>query len=476
MDIRDTIVEARRRRVAREGHAQNTVLPAERRLPIAPFGLSPFLVCEVKRRSPSRGDIAPTMDSVEQAAHYVSHGVRSISVLTETDYFSGSLNDLMRIKSRFPEVSVLRKDFLFDEEDIDVSHRAGADAILLIAAILEVEMLRRLYRRAKDLGMEVLLEIHGESDLQKARSLRPEVLGINCRDLETFRVDLLHPIRMRSRVDWDARVVFESGVRSVEDCHLALSSGFSGILVGESVVREPNLVGDLLKAWESAPGRDFWARLCARKRAHVPLVKICGVTNASDAAYAHQLGADILGFVFAPSKRQASPDLLSTLRDLDVLKAAVVVVEPDRGGKLDMNVRELLEQGLIDVVQFHGDEGPEDCFSMAFPYYKALRIASAADVDRIAEYRCPRVLLDSFAKGVRGGTGMSIPNSLVSQAMEQTTLWLAGGIGPENVGELVGGFKPELIDASSRLESSPGSKDHRRLSEYFQEIQRATVQ
>ena len=324
--------------------------------------------------------------------------------------------------------------------------------------------------------MEVLLEIHGERDLEKARSIRPDVVGINCRDLETFRIDLLHPIRMRSRVDWDARVVFESGVRSVEDCHLALSSGFSGILVGESVMREPNLVGDLLGAWESAPGRGFWARLCARKRAHVPLVKICGITNASDAAYSRELGADILGFIFAPSKRQVSPDLLSTLRDLDVLKVAVAVVEPDRGGRLEMGVRELLEQGLIDAVQFHGDEGPEDCFSMAFPYYKALRIASAADVDRITGYRCPRVLLDSFAKGLRGGTGVSLPQSLISRAMEQTTLWLAGGIGPENVGELIGGFKPELIDASSRLEASPGSKDHRRLNVYFQEIQRATVQ
>lgn len=494
MSIRDDIVNIRRARISREGPAQGVVLPSQRGVPLVPFARSPFLVCEVKRRSPSKGEISLDLDAVNQVSQYVTRGAKSISVLTEVDHFCGSLQDLLDIKRRFPDISLLRKDFLLDVQDVEVSFLAGADAILLIASILDSQALAAMYQRAKQLGLAVLLEVHTESELAKARSLQADLLGINCRDLTTFAVDLAHPIWLKSKVDWNTRLVFESGITCAEDCLLALRSGFSGVLVGEAVVKNPELVDELVGAMASecssecshgsahlqprfhARRGSFWERLYARKQAGLPLVKICGITRADDAVCAQEAGADVLGFILAPSKRRASFTLLRELRGLDVLKAAVVVVDPERGQRFDKRVCEFQAEGLLDVIQFHGEEKPEECVAMAFPYYKAVRVGRREDLRRIGCYRSPRVLLDAFSPQQRGGTGMTIPEQLVSEAAEKLPLWLAGGIGVHNVGHVVRTFRPELIDASSRLESAPGIKDKNALKTYIQEIRRAVLQ
>ncbi|MFW6261108.1 MAG: bifunctional indole-3-glycerol phosphate synthase/phosphoribosylanthranilate isomerase, partial [Spirochaetota bacterium] len=130
--IRDEIVARRRARISAEGHALGADVPAERIAPLVRFLRAPRLVCEIKRKSPSRGAIDAGLDPVELAGRYVSRGVRSVSVLTEEDFFAGSLADLMAVKRAHPNLAVLRKDFLVDEEDVEVSYRAGADAVLLI--------------------------------------------------------------------------------------------------------------------------------------------------------------------------------------------------------------------------------------------------------------------------------------------------------------------------------------------------------
>ena len=239
MSVLDSIVEKRRARIAREGHAQGESLPAARLHPIVPFGAAPFLVCEVKRRSPSRGDIASGIDAVGQARVYAQGGVRSVSVLTEQDNFSGSLADLSRIKQALPGVAALRKDFLLDVEDVEVSWRAGADAVLLIASILDAGTLAEMHRRAVELGMQALVEVHDGRDIEKCRPFAPPLVGINCRDLRTFSLDLLLPLRLRPLIDWSARLLFESGIRSPEDVRLARGGGFDGVLVGEAAMRSP---------------------------------------------------------------------------------------------------------------------------------------------------------------------------------------------------------------------------------------------
>ncbi len=482
MSVLDRIVAQRRSRIGKQGHALGASLPAARLLPLVPFGSDPFLVCEVKRRSPSRGDIARDLDALAQARLYAARGVRSISVLTEEDNFGGSLGDLTVIKTALPHVALLRKDFLLDEEDIEVSWRAGADAVLLIASVLDPVALAAMYRKARSLGMQALVEVHDEGDVEKCRAFSPELTGINSRDLATFTVDLLHPLRLRPRITWRTRLLFESGIRGPEDVMLALSGGFDGVLVGETAVKSPDSVAGLVSAFgrRMSPGAtgpgDFWARLCAKVRPGRPLVKICGITRAADAERASTLGADALGFVFAQSKRRAAPALLRELAGLDALKVAVVVtgVADYRGAEsapaLDPEVRELLEAGLLHAVQFHGAEQPEECAALAFPYYKAVRVQGPSDIEAMAGFRCPRVLADAWSAHAAGGTGQQIPRELSREVRKRTPLWLAGGLGPDNVGGIIRELSPELVDASSGLEESPGCKDRTKLERYFREI------
>jgi indole-3-glycerol phosphate synthase/phosphoribosylanthranilate isomerase len=495
--ILETIAAKRRERIRAWGYGMGARLPERRLVPVVPFGRAPFLICEIKRSSPTKGSIAVDADAVEQARRYAGSGVRTLSVLTEEDHFAGSLEDLVRVKEAFPHLCVLRKDFLLDERDIEVSHRAGADAVLLIARLHDAPALARLTGKARGLGLAVLFEIHGVDDLEKARRLRPAFTGFNSRDLSTFTIDPIGPVRTLNRVDWQTSAVYESGIRSEEDARFALSAGFSGLLVGEAVMRDTGLVERLTAAF-AAPKRDFWPRLYARQREGRPLVKICGLTREEDADLAARLGADALGFVFAPSARRASPELLRNLsrnhgvnsKASDALKVGVVAGRArrhERGapfGLLEPEVEELLDEGILDAVQLHGEEEPEACSLVTYPYYKALGIRDADDIGRAALYGCPRVLADAYtpgscapgacSAGSSGGTGKAIPENLVLRMAERRPLWLAGGLGPENVREKVTRFRPELIDASSRLEASPGMKDPGKLKLFFEEVDRAS--
>jgi indole-3-glycerol phosphate synthase/phosphoribosylanthranilate isomerase len=468
MNVRDDIVARRRSRLAAEGHTLGAPVPEERLVPLAPFGRDPFLIAEVKRRSPSRGDIARGIDPVAQTGAYRQQGVQSVSVLTEEDHFAGSLKDLMAVKQAYPDLAVLRKDFLIDETDIDVSYRAGADAVLLIASLLSETELASLAEHARRLGMAALVEVHHAADVARARKLKPEFTGINARDLETFVIDPVLPLKVKAQIDWPTRLVYESGIFSSEDAAVALTSGFTGILVGEALMKNPALCGELIAAF-SIKANDFWGRLYARRAGKAgPLIKICGLTNRADALLAMECGADVLGFILAPSPRQTDAAFVKSLVDLPVLKTAVVVAGPD--ARPGTEVEELLAGGFIQAVQFHGDEEPENCFAGAFPYYKVVQIKDTGDVERLAQFRCPRVLVDAFAHDARGGTGRTIEPALVALAGERRPLWLAGGIGPDNVGEIIERFRPELIDVLSRLEAAPGKKDPALLKSLFRAI------
>jgi indole-3-glycerol phosphate synthase/phosphoribosylanthranilate isomerase len=474
MNIRDKIVQDRKQRIEERGFTLGEAIPPNRKVPLTPFGKDPFLICEVKRKSPSRGDIAKGMDAIKQASRYISAGVRQISVLTEGKYFGGSLHDLIQIKKHFPYASILRKDFLIEDADIDVSYRCGADAVLLIAAILPEKKLKRLYRRARGYGMEVLFEVHDEEDIRKARKIKPTLTGINSRNLSDFKVDLIYPILVKKRIDWKTRLVFESGIKYHEDGFFVLSSQFNGMLVGESVMKHPVKINEILSCFKIRHKeyrmRTFWHKCYMGKRDGLPLVKICGITNREDAVLCTELGANILGFVFAPSVRSASMDVLEAVQDLNVVKVAVVVAGKKPESGLPKEAALALNEGLVDAVQFHGDERPDECFSLAFPYYKAVQLEKEDDIDTLAEYRCPRILVDAFSKTERGGTGKQIPEKLIMKVKENYALWLAGGLGPDNITEIIGKYNPELIDASSRLELSPGKKDPAKLKLYFKRI------
>ncbi len=471
MSILDEIIENRRKKIRKMGHGLGVSVPPSRSAPLVPFGRDPFILCEIKRRSPSKGPIAPYADAKKQAQIYTKKGIKTVSVLTEPDFFSGSLQDLVSVKKAFPGLSVLRKDFLIDEEDIDVSYRAGADALLLIAKLHEPHSLLRLYTRAKRLGMEVLVELHDEEDVKKARTLKPGYTGINSRNLENFQVDPEFSYSLVQHIDWPTRLVFESGISSKEHAARALEQGFCGVLVGEGVMKNASLVNELCSVFSSFRGA-FWQKLFSLKQQGKPLTKICGITRPADAEFSAEMGADVLGFIFTDSPRKASFDLPRKTAHLDVLKVGVVTA----GGTalfIEEEIAALLSEGLIDAVQFHGEERPETLERFSFPWYKALRLKDETNVERISSYPCPRVLVDAFVPGVPGGTGKTASAELIEKTRLRHPLWLAGGIGPANVKETVTKFRPELLDSSSRLERAPGIKDHRKIEKFFKEIERA---
>jgi len=478
-NIRDDIVALRKKRLVLEGPSFGHVIPQKREATLNPFALDPLLICEIKRRSPSRGAIALGLDPVEQARLYRDSGVRSVSVLTEEDYFGGSLNDLMAVKTAFPDLAILRKDFLLNEDDVEISYRAGADAILLIVSMLSEDQFERLYAKARSLGLEVLVEVHSALEIQKVRKIHPGLMGINCRDLETFKMDLLLPLQLRPLIDWDAKVVFESGLFETEDARFACSSGFGGLLVGEAVVRKPERIQGLLEgfSYASVQKEGFWPRLAKiieekkqeSKHIQKPLLKICGLCSRDDALAALEAGADILGFIFAESPRRCPEGLLESLGDLPGLKVAVVCnAIPDL-------VHRYREAGLVDAVQFSGDEQPEACAAMAWPYYKALRPKTLADLSLLKDYRSPRLLLDAFSPGLYGGSGKRLEPELIQAAQKDYALWLAGGITPDNVGEILRTWQPELIDIASGVEEAPGKKSHLLLKRLAGEIKNATI-
>lgn len=193
------------------------------------------LIAEVKRASPSRGMLKPNFDPVGLAQTYAGGGAAAISVLTESNYFMGSIEHLEAIKEvvQFP---LLRKDFIFDPYQVYESRAYGADALLLIAAILSQRQLRELISLSHSLGLKCLVEVHDEGELERAIISESEIIGINNRDLNTFTVDINTTRRLRPLVPEEKIVVSESGIKSQRDIEKLGHWKVDAALVGEALV------------------------------------------------------------------------------------------------------------------------------------------------------------------------------------------------------------------------------------------------
>jgi indole-3-glycerol phosphate synthase len=198
------------------------------------------LIAEVKQASPSAGLMRADFDPVAIARTYAAHGATCLSVLTDAEFFRGSLDDLRAVRAAV-DLPVLRKDFVIDAYQVFEARAAGADCVLLIAECLDHCRLRELDLLAHDLGMDVLIEVHDEENLDRALDLEPELLGINNRDLKAMRTDLGHTLRLAERVPASVLLVSESGIRTAEDVHRLRACGVRAILVGESLMKSPDI-------------------------------------------------------------------------------------------------------------------------------------------------------------------------------------------------------------------------------------------
>ena len=195
------------------------------------------VIAEFKRRSPSKGMIREGANPIDVARAYEAGGAVAMSVLTEEDYFSGSLDDLRQVKATV-ELPVLRKDFIVDEYQVYESAIAGADAILLIVAALDDESLLRLRRLAEDeLGMDALVEVHTSEEMKRAAACGAKLIGVNNRDLRTFEVSLETSLSLAREAPSEALLISESGLNSAADLQRLYDAGYRGFLIGETLMR-----------------------------------------------------------------------------------------------------------------------------------------------------------------------------------------------------------------------------------------------
>ncbi len=494
-DILSKIVRMRREDIERLGLNFDIEIPEARRVGHTEFLGNAGAILEVKRASPSKGDIAPDLDPVGLATTYAEAHAQAVSVLTEMNFFKGSLRDLIAVADLMERrrqqglhtCAVLRKDFLLFEDEIDIAYRCGADAVLLIARILDDAQLVKMAERAQKFGIQAFVEVREADDFRKLSvvtaalgdaAAKTIVAGVNSRDLATFHTDPLIPASVRSKLP--AKAVFESGILSAADATYARNLGFTGILVGEAVAKNPPLAKDVVSAFESgcenARGQ-FWKKFAerkvARQEAHRPLVKICGITREEDGMLAAELGADMLGFVFSTTKRLTTEEFVTSfstkLRAGGNPVPLLVGVITDPNSEEGKTAIKLAQEGVLDAVQFHGVD-PHDSGNAALPCYCAARVGSSEDFNYVATLRKngePRVLLDAKVEGIPGGTGKTIPESLLREKASGLPLWLAGGINPDNVATICEKFHPELIDVSSGIEDAPGIKNPEKMRALF---------
>jgi indole-3-glycerol phosphate synthase/phosphoribosylanthranilate isomerase len=368
-------------------------------------------IAEFKRRSPSAGDLRPDANPAALAREYTEAGAAAISVLVD-ERFGGSVDDL-RWAHTATELPLLAKGFFSSADELTELRDAGADAVLLLLRDLDDNQVRMLMRKAAELELDSLVEAHDYDELARAVGLGAETIGLNARDLDSFQIDRNAQLELIAAVPGDRIVIAESGIESRAQATAAELAGADAILVGSTLMRAPR------------PGRKL-AELLAR-----PLVKICGLTRAEDVAAAVDAGADMVGFILAQeSPRQA--DEVLPVPDT-VLSVAVLVGER--------------HDSPADLVQLYARENGHRARDAQL-FWKDEAVAHVVDLpwEREDELHLRRA------------------------AVREGRVMLAGRLDPENVGRAIQAVHPWAVDASSKLELSPGIKDHGRIRAFVEAV------
>jgi indole-3-glycerol phosphate synthase / phosphoribosylanthranilate isomerase len=363
-------------------------------------------IAEVKRRSPSAGELRPDADPARLAAQFANAGAAAISILVD-ERFGGSLDDLKAARAA-TTAPLLAKGFFTEELELLKLKVAGADAALVILRDVDDARAAALLVYARELGVEILVEAHDPDELQRAVALGAEVIGVNARDLSTFEIDRRGQLDLVARLrEHDAVVVAESGVHSRAQGAAAELAGADAILVGSALMQAPDPPAKL---------RELVSR---------PLVKVCGLTRTEDVAAAVEAGADMLGFILAEQSPRRAPGVLDVPDDR--LSVAVFVGEAEEAGADLVQLYER-EEGRVrgrDAVLLRGGEAVAHVVDLPWDEPDPLHLQRAA---------------------AREGRVM-----------------LAGRLGPDNVREAVRAVRPWAVDAASQLEAEPGIKDHAKV-------------
>ncbi|WPH02582.1 multifunctional tryptophan biosynthesis protein-like protein [Acrodontium crateriforme] len=456
------------------------------RLKQSPFQLS--LLAEVKRASPSKGIISLTACAPLQARTYALAGASVISVLTEPEWFKGSIDDMRAVRQALEcmpnRPAVLRKEFIFDEYQILEARVAGADTVLLIVKMLDTETLTKLYKYSQSLGMEPLVEVNTIEEMEIAVKLGSKVIGVNNRNLTSFEVDMDTTTRLMKIVPKETILCSLSGITGPQDVKQYQEAGVGAVLVGEALMRAENtaeFISELLGGSAVVP-REPSLFAGSQK----PLVKICGTRTAAAAKSAITAGADLIGMILVPGRKRTVS--METAKEISLVvhstpkseltgrasskeakatsyfahtamhhvhnstRALLVGVFQNQPLEEVLATQKLLK---LDIVQLHGSEPLEWTRLVPVPTIRSFD-PDSAEIGKRSYHSVP--LLDSGA----GGTGEKLAVDKVKAALQkddELRVLLAGGLDPDNVADVVsslGEMKGKIIgvDVSSGVEEN----------------------
>jgi indole-3-glycerol phosphate synthase len=371
-------------------------------------------IAEVKRRSPSAGDLRPDADPAALAEGFAQNGAAAVSILVD-ERFGGSFADLAAARAA-TQAPLLAKGFFDVRSDLIEARTAGADAALLLLRDLDDQQAALLLAAGRELGLDLLVEAHDAAELERAAALDAEIIGLNARDLGTFAIDRRAQLALVTWAPRDRLIVAESAIGNRAHAAEAELAGADAILVGSTLMRAPDPAEKL-------------AELLAR-----PLVKVCGLTREEDVAAAAEAGADFAGFVLAESPRRAEAPLPVPETMLSVAVCVGDAAAAD-----------------TDLVQLYPEEDG----------HRARNGVLLREGEAVADVRdLPWLGADE--------------RHWAEAAALQGRVLLAGGLDPENVGAAIAAVRPWCVDASRSLEVAPGLKDHARIRA-FVEAARAPV-
>ena len=367
-------------------------------------------IAEIKRRSPSLGEIRPDADPARIAADYERAGAAAISVLVD-ERFGGDWADLRAARASV-QAPLLAKGFFSTGEHLRTAKEAGADAVLLLLRDLDDAQTAALLALAAELGLDSLVEAHDAAELDRAIALGAPVIGVNARDLATFEIDRKTQLDLVAKIPPDRISIAESGIRTRAQGAAAELAGADAILVGSALMQASDPAAKL-------------SELLSR-----PLVKVCGLTRAEDVAVAAEAGADLAGFVLAPESPRATSEVLDVPETM--LPVAVWVGEAGRADADLDQVHERVEGAVRgrDGVLLRAGEPVARVLDLPWGEEDSGHWERAAAVDG-------RVML-------------------------------AGGLAADNVRAAIEAVRPWAVDASSRLELEPGIKDPEKVRAYVE--------
>ena len=461
------------------------------RLGSSPYPLS--LMAEIKRASPSKGQIAMDICAPEQARRYAASGASVISVLTEPEWFKGSIDDLRAVRQSLEGMpsrpAVLRKEFIFDEYQILEARLAGADTLLLIVKMLERELLEKLYKYSQSLGMEPLVEVNTVEEMEIALAIGSKVIGVNNRNLTNFEVDLDTTSRLMANVPKDTFVCALSGISGPDDVKAYQQNGVGGVLVGEALMRASNVtefVSRLLGGTSPPPQELATPKV---------LVKICGMRTPEAAQAAVDAGADFIGIILVEGRkrcvttstaleisdivhscsRETYPLSQQITKDYFEHQASIFRNSPRPllvGVFQNQPLSHILEQQALldlDVIQLHGSEPLEWARLIPVPVIRRFGPGNAG-LTRRGLHTLP--LLDSAA----GGTGQLVNEDAVKNTLSSDDglrVILAGGLNPDNVKDVLSKLQTSrgsivAVDVSSGVEGEDGEQDLEKITRFVE--------